>query len=285
MPALALTLVSTACVSGAGSSANTAAPVLLEPGEERRVAEQPVLGHLGVAGAHLARRQRAQHVGVGQHEARLVEGADQVLALRRVDAGLAADGAVHLRQQRGRDLHEAHAAAQDGRGEAGEVADHAAAERDDEIAALEAQLEQALAQRLELAEALRRLAGRQDDRADVAAARLQRRLERGEMMARDVLVGDDGAARRAEPRVDELARRAPAAPARSARRRRGSPSGTLTVRTSRVAVALIGPPRSDRRQLRGRDALDDLADDDLVRHVAAFDGDVGLRIDRDSASP
>ena len=88
-----------------------------------------------------------------------MEDADQVLALRRVDAGLAADGAVDLSEQRGRDLHEADAAAQDAGGKAREIADHAAAERHDEIAALEADLEQALAQRGQLAEAFRRLAG------------------------------------------------------------------------------------------------------------------------------
>ena len=114
-----------------------------------------------------------------------MEGADQVLALRGVDAGLAADRGIHLREQRGRDLHEAHAAAQDRRGKAGEVADHAAAERHDEIAALEAQLEQALAQGLEHAEALRRLAGLQDDGAGKEPGLLQRGLRaRGDGGAR-----------------------------------------------------------------------------------------------------
>ncbi len=66
-----------------------------------------------------------------------MEGADQVLAVGGVDAGLAADGGIDLREQRGRHLHEAHAAADDRGGKAGEVADDAAAERDDEIAALD----------------------------------------------------------------------------------------------------------------------------------------------------
>ncbi len=153
-----------------------------------------------------------------------MERADEVLALRRIDAGLAADGGVHLRQQRGRDLHEAHAAAQDRRRKAGEVADDAAAQRDDEIAAFEAELEQALAQRLQLAKALGRLARRQRDRADVAAVLLQGRFQRAEMKARDVRVRDDGAARSSEPRADQLAGTRQQAPARSARRRRGSPA-------------------------------------------------------------
>ena len=58
-----------------------------------------------------ARKSRAgsvpSSVDVGQHQARLVKGADQVLALGRVDPGLAADRTVDLRQQRRRDLHEA----------------------------------------------------------------------------------------------------------------------------------------------------------------------------------
>ena len=62
--------------------------------------------------------------------------------MRRVDAGLAADRGIDLRQERGRDLHEVHAAPRDRRGKAGEVADHAAAEREDDVAALELGREQ-----------------------------------------------------------------------------------------------------------------------------------------------
>src|SRR5690606_23641527 len=72
-----------------------------------------------------------------EDEARLVEGAEQVLAVRRIDAGLAADRAVDLRQQRGRELDEIHAAPGNGGGEAGEVADHPAPEGKDDVAALE----------------------------------------------------------------------------------------------------------------------------------------------------
>jgi hypothetical protein len=58
--------------------------------EEAGVAQQAVLHHLGVAGAHLAVGQGVEHAQVAQNEARLMEGADQVLAARRVDGGLAA---------------------------------------------------------------------------------------------------------------------------------------------------------------------------------------------------
>ena len=55
------------------------------------VGEQPVLQDFRQAGGELARWQRLQDIGVRHDDARLVERADQVLAVRMVDAGLAAD--------------------------------------------------------------------------------------------------------------------------------------------------------------------------------------------------
>ena len=123
-------------------AADHALAVPLAPGEERGVADQAGLGDLGVSGAQFARRQRAQRAGVGQHHARLVERADQVLAALRVDPGLAADRGIHLRQQRGRDLHERQAAQGRRRGEPRQIADHAAAQRDDRGAPLDPRLQQ-----------------------------------------------------------------------------------------------------------------------------------------------
>ena len=97
----------------------------------RRSRISAVLDDLGEPGGELALGQRRERVGVREHHARLVEGADHVLAERMVDRGLAADRGVDLREQRRRDLDERHAALIDGRGEAGEVADDAAAQRDD----------------------------------------------------------------------------------------------------------------------------------------------------------
>ena len=56
-----------------------------------RVADQSDLGHLRIAGAELALRQRIERISVGKHQRRLHERADEVLAMSRVDAGLAAD--------------------------------------------------------------------------------------------------------------------------------------------------------------------------------------------------
>ena len=64
-----------------------------------------------------------------------MEVADEVLAGGKVDARLAADGAVDHREQRGRELVEIDAALIGGGREAGEVADDAAAEREDRAVA------------------------------------------------------------------------------------------------------------------------------------------------------
>src|SRR3954447_9948006 len=63
-----------------GAARENAAPVGLAPGEKRVVADEPVFHDFGVAGAGLARGQRVEERGVGDHEARLVKGADEVFS-------------------------------------------------------------------------------------------------------------------------------------------------------------------------------------------------------------
>jgi hypothetical protein len=70
-----------------------------EPFEERQIPDQAVLDDFRQPGPQFPVRQRIQRVRIGQHEARLVESADHVLAQRVVDGGLASDRGVHLRQQ------------------------------------------------------------------------------------------------------------------------------------------------------------------------------------------
>jgi hypothetical protein len=103
---------------------------LLQPVEKGGVADGAVLDDFGQARAVLPGGQGVQRGGVYEHGAGLVKGADQVLALDVIDSRLAADRGVHLRQQGRRRLQETHAPHVAGRREAGDVADHAAAQGD-----------------------------------------------------------------------------------------------------------------------------------------------------------
>ena len=133
-----------------------------------------------------------------------MEGPDEVLAVTRVDAGLAADGRIHLREQRRRDLHEAHAPAHDGRREAGKVADDAPAQGDDEIAALDAGRQHGVADMRQALVAFRRLARRHHDHGAADAALREARdqpvgIERGDRLVRhdDAAAGAQGRDQRA----------------------------------------------------------------------------------------
>jgi len=75
------------------------APARFQPFEEIVIVDQPVFDDLGVTRAEFALRQRVERRRIGEHQLRLVEGADEILAMRRIDAGLAADGGIDLRQQ------------------------------------------------------------------------------------------------------------------------------------------------------------------------------------------
>src|SRR5208337_162892 len=102
--------------------------------------------------------QRVEGAGIGEDEGRLVECADQVLAVRRIDARLAADAGIDLRQESGGNLNEADPAAQRGGAEAGQVADHPPAERDDDVPPFDARLGQRVGDPGELLVGLGRLA-------------------------------------------------------------------------------------------------------------------------------
>ena len=99
--------------------------------EVRGVEHDAVLDHFRQSRAELAFRQGQQRGGVGQHEARLVKGADQVLGARVIDGRLASARCVHLGQERRRHLDEVDASHIGGRGEAREIPDRATTQRDD----------------------------------------------------------------------------------------------------------------------------------------------------------
>ena len=100
--------------------------------EQPRIVDDAVFDHLREASLELAHGQRDKRMQVAQHQPRLVECADEILARLEVQADFAAHGAVHLRQERGGHLHERQAPQVSGRHETRQVAHYAAAEGDDE---------------------------------------------------------------------------------------------------------------------------------------------------------
>ncbi len=173
-----------------------------KPVEEGGVAEKAVLHHLAIARQKVAVGQGVEDVDVGQHQAGLVEGADEVLALRGVDPGLAADGTVDLRQKRGRQLHEADAPAQDSGGKAHKVADHATAKGQDHILAFHLLLQQPFGAAGKVLPVLRPLPRRQGQRRRGNPFGGQCLGQSGKMPRCDGFFGDDGDAFAAQERRD-----------------------------------------------------------------------------------
>ena len=165
--------------------------VALEEVDQLGRQDRAGLDDLGEPGAQLARRQGPQRRRVGDHQPRVMKRADQVLAGRDVDAGLAADRRVDLRHQRGRHLHEVDAAQVRRRGEAGDVADDAATQRDHHRAALEARLDQAVVDERDPGEVLVLLAVGDLDGHGREAGALERRPHALAVEALDARVGDD----------------------------------------------------------------------------------------------
>jgi len=118
----------------------------------------------------------------------------------RIDPGLAANRAVHLRQKRSRDLHEPHATAQYGGGKARQITDDPAAKRDDDVAPFDPFGQKPFNGAGELRPTLRRLAGRQGQRAHRHIA--QPGAERLKMQGTHGLVGDNRHARAPQQRRD-----------------------------------------------------------------------------------
>ena len=116
--------------------------ILLEVREEVGIEDDAVLDDFREAAAVFTLGERGERGQVDPDAERLMEGADHVLGPRMVDRRLAADGAVDHGQQRGRH-HEQRQAAGEGRGhEAREVADDAAADRDDQCAPIGGQVDE-----------------------------------------------------------------------------------------------------------------------------------------------
>jgi hypothetical protein len=181
-----------------GAACEQLAPVRLQPGEEAGIAEQAVFDDFGIAGAELPLGQRVEQRGICQHQHRLMKRADEILAVRGIDCGFAADGRVDLRKQRGGNLHIIETAPHEGSGKTGEIADDPAAERHHDIGALDARGNERFANPLEHGEALRALARRHRHRACANPGSGKGGLRRGEVVACDDFVADD---RRLGPRA------------------------------------------------------------------------------------
>ena len=72
--------------------------IRLEPVEEVGVSDRAMLDNLRQSGYQLTLGQGIERTGIDEHDLGLVERADQVLALRVIDARLAADGGIDLGQ-------------------------------------------------------------------------------------------------------------------------------------------------------------------------------------------
>jgi hypothetical protein len=155
---------------GLGLTGQQGVEMGLEPVQQRRVGDGRVLDDLGQPRTQLTRGQRGQRGQVADHALGLLERADHVLSQRVVDGRLAAHRRVHLRQQRGRQLHERHAAHVAGGGEAGHVAHDAAAEREQHRLAVAALAQQVVEHPVEVLPVLVGLAVGQQQ---VAGARRQ----------------------------------------------------------------------------------------------------------------
>ena len=98
---------------------------------QRLTRKQSRFDHFGHPVLPLPLRQRREQRRIDQRPRGPVECADEVLALRQVDRGLAADRRVHLRGQRRRDRYPVNAAQVGRGGIARRVGERAATERDD----------------------------------------------------------------------------------------------------------------------------------------------------------
>ena len=123
-----------------------------------------------------------------------------------VDAGLAADRGIDLSQQSRRHLDEVDAAQQHGRREAGEVADHAAAQRHQRRLAVGTTIEQFVHQPAEAREVLAALAGRDRHRLGLHARLLERGGEACAIDRLDRIVAHDRDARGSQQRAGEFTR-------------------------------------------------------------------------------
>src|SRR5690606_33657270 len=130
-----------------------------------------------------------QRVDVNEYAARLVEGADHVLAQGAVDAGLATHGRINLGEQRGGDLDEVHATLIGSCGKTAHVSDNASTEGKQGAVSGKVALEQGIVDAADSLQGLVFLAIRQHHGTQVVVS--QGSLELPQVQGGHGLVGDD----------------------------------------------------------------------------------------------
>ncbi len=153
-----------------------------KPFKQLGVPNEACLDDFCIAGERLAPGQGVEKGRVSDHQVRLMEGADQVLAVTRIDAGLAAHRAVDLRQQGGGNLDETRTALENGRGKAGQVPHRAAAKGDDGFGAFHIQLQQSVTQMFKARPGLCAFTAFDLDDLKTDARCVKRLIETGRMM-------------------------------------------------------------------------------------------------------
>src|SRR5450432_1419466 len=98
---------------------------------ERRIADESGLDDLGEPASHGADRLGSRKRGVDDYPRWLVKGADGILGRTEIYGRLAAHGRIHHCEHSGGDGDPAQSPKCEGRGETGDVGDHAAADADD----------------------------------------------------------------------------------------------------------------------------------------------------------
>ena len=163
--------------------------------EHLGIADGGVLDDFGEAFVKLARWQGAERVGIGNDEAWLMEGPDEIFAAGSVDAGLAADGTIDLGDDGGGDLNAGNAAVVNGGSESREVADHAAAESHEHGGSVEPRLNHGVADFRGLLEGFGGLSSGNGDTDGLEPSLTKRGLDGLGVEWADIRVGDKGATR------------------------------------------------------------------------------------------
>ena len=138
--------------------------VVFQPGQERLVANQPVLDDFRQPCGQFAGRKGIEGLRIDQHQIGLIEGTDHVLAQRMVDPGFAAHGRINLREQGGWHLDKVDTALIASGGKPGHVTNHATTKGNHRGAPVMAGCEQAIENQLQGFPVFERFAIGQDDR-------------------------------------------------------------------------------------------------------------------------